>query len=194
VGVGRDDGGEGGEYAAILYRTDRLELLDSGTFWFSDTPTVPGSTGWGNTIPRICTWGRFRDRLDDREFYHFNVHLDHASQPSRERSAALLAEQVNDPPTRAPVLVTGDFNAGEQNPAMTTLYDSGLSDSYRHLHPDAADAGTFNDFVGARDGEKIDAILVGSGWVVEEADIVHTSRDGRYPSDHFPVTAVLARR
>ena len=28
IGVGRDDGNTGGEYAAIFYKTDRLRLLD----------------------------------------------------------------------------------------------------------------------------------------------------------------------
>ena len=85
VGVGRDDGRTRGEYAAILYRRDRFRVSDAGTFWFSDTPEVVASRSWGNTITRICTWARFIDR-DGRAFWHFNVHLDHQSQPSRERS------------------------------------------------------------------------------------------------------------
>lgn len=50
-----------GEYAAILYRADRFELLASGTFWFSGTPEVPGSTSWGNHVTRISTWARLRE-------------------------------------------------------------------------------------------------------------------------------------
>ena len=90
VGVGRDDGKTRGEYAAILFRRDRLHVSDTGTFWFSDTPNVVASRSWGNTITRICTWARFVDR-DGRAFWHFNVHLDHISQPSRERSTVLFA-------------------------------------------------------------------------------------------------------
>ena len=93
VGVGRDDGRTRGEYAAILYRRDRFRVSDAGTFWFSDTPEVVASRSWGNRITRICTWARFVDR-DGQAFWHYNVHLDHESQPSRERSATLLAERI----------------------------------------------------------------------------------------------------
>ncbi|MBW3555105.1 MAG: endonuclease/exonuclease/phosphatase family protein, partial [Gemmatimonadetes bacterium] len=87
VGVGRDDGAEAGEYSAILYDRGRLALLDQGTFWLSDTPSVPGSTSWGNRIPRIATWARLRDTATDTSFYVVNTHWDHESQNARERSA-----------------------------------------------------------------------------------------------------------
>ena len=135
IGVGRDDGLEAGEYAAILYRTARLELLESGTFWFSETPEVPGSMHWGNRITRICTWARFRDRLDDGIFYLYNLHLDHESQPSRERSVELLAERMAARAHPDPVLVTGDFNAGEDNPAMGYLLGALISASGRDDAP-----------------------------------------------------------
>ena len=57
VGVGRDDGRARGEFSAILFRRDRFRVADSGTFWFSDTPGVPGSKSWGNSITRICHLG-----------------------------------------------------------------------------------------------------------------------------------------
>jgi endonuclease/exonuclease/phosphatase family metal-dependent hydrolase len=196
VGVGRDDGRTKGEYAAILFRRDRFHVSDSGTFWFSDTPAVVASTSWGNKITRICTWARFVDR-DGRAFWHFNVHLDHESQPSRERSAALLAQRVADRREPAePAIVTGDFNAGEDNPALATLVGPRASgqplmlDTFRVRYPDEKIVGTFSGFVmGQTAGPKIDYILVPPGTEVQSAAIVRTSREGRYPSDHFPVTA-----
>ncbi|HEX7086759.1 MAG TPA: endonuclease/exonuclease/phosphatase family protein, partial [Vicinamibacterales bacterium] len=121
VGVGRDDGKEKGEHSAILFRKERLRVLDSGTFWFSDTPEVPGSTSWGNRITRICTWARFADERGG-SFYVFNLHLDHESQPSRERSVQLLAQRIRGRAvTGDPVIVTGDFNVGEDNGAIRWL-------------------------------------------------------------------------
>jgi endonuclease/exonuclease/phosphatase family metal-dependent hydrolase len=187
IGVARRDGGE---YAAILYDTRRIEVLEQGTFWFSSTPDVPGSRGWGTAIPRICTWGRFRLRDPDSTFYVYNLHWDHRSQESRERGSALLLERIaarSHPDD--PVLVTGDFNAGESNPAFRGLLASGLTDTFRAVHPETRHVGTFNDFEGNGDGEKIDAVLAGPGWEVLAAAIVRTNDDGRYPSDHFPVTA-----
>lgn len=196
VGVGRDDAGRGGEYTAILFRTSRLGVADAGTFWFSDTPEVPASRSWGNRITRICTWARFVDR-DGRGFYVFNLHLDHESQPSREQSVALLARRIAARAFPAePVIVTGDFNAGERNAAITALVSPESAprfvDTFRALHPDAAEVGTFTGFkFGNTAGEKIDYVLVQPGIEVLSAGIVRTSLDNRYPSDHFPVAATI---
>ncbi len=196
VGVGRDDGRTRGEYAAILYRRDRFHVSDAGTFWFSDTPEIVASKSWGNSITRICTWARFVDR-DGRAFWHYNLHLDHQSQPSRERSASLLAERIAGRRNLdEPAIVTGDFNAGETNPAVTRLTtprDGAPAlylDAFRVKYPDEREVGTFTGFkFGQTSGEKIDYVLVPPGTNVQSAGIIRTSRDGRYPSDHFPVVA-----
>jgi endonuclease/exonuclease/phosphatase family metal-dependent hydrolase len=209
IGVGREDGIEAGEYSAILYDRQRLELLEHGTFWLSDTPTVPGSVSWGNRITRIATWARFSDRAgDDDTFYVFNTHWDHESQPSRERSAALIIERIR---ARAhpddPVLLMGDFNAGEDNAAYQALLapraavqgavqgalqgNVPLYDTFRAVHPDARETGTYHAFSGDRSGPKIDAILASPEWETLDAAIVLMNENGLYPSDHFPVTATV---
>jgi endonuclease/exonuclease/phosphatase family metal-dependent hydrolase len=201
IGVGRDDGRTRGEYAAILYRRDRFRVAESGTFWLSDTPDVVASSSWGNAITRICTWARLIDR-DGRGFWHFNVHFDHQSQPSRVRSASLLADRIrNRRFADEPYVVTGDFNVGETNPALEVLTSAApdgsplLMDSFRVLHPDATPVGTFTGFsLDAISGDKIDYVLVPPGTSVRDARIIRTSRDGRYPSDHFPVTARIVFR
>ncbi len=198
IGMGRTDGVEAGEYAAILIDRSRLEVLEESTFWFSDTPSVPGSTSWGNDITRICTWARLRDRASGRSFYAYNVHWDHRSQPSRERSGALLLQTIIGRGFgEDPVLVTGDFNAGETNPAFRQLLESPealLVDTFRLIHPMVGEVGTFNGFEGTTSGEKIDAVLASGGWEVVAAQIDRATRQGRYPSDHFPVTATLTLR
>jgi endonuclease/exonuclease/phosphatase family metal-dependent hydrolase len=201
VGVGRDDGRRRGEHAAILFRASRFRVDRAGTFWFSDTPDAAASRSWGNAVTRICTWARLID-ADGRAFWLFNVHLDHESQPSRERSTALLAERIGARmPAGEPVIVTGDFNAGEDNPAVTALTAGPVDrpgrfvDAFRVLHPDASPVGTFTGFVLDRTtGAKIDFVFVEPRTEVLSAAIVRTSRDGRYPSDHFPVTARIRLR
>ena len=197
VGVGRDDGGIAGEYAAILFRESRFRVAEAGTFWLSDTPTVPGSKSWGNNVTRICTWARFIDRKG-HGLWHFNVHLDHQSQRSRELSAAMLLRRIE---SRAfpsePVIISGDFNVGEGNPAIAVLtggrkpdQTAPFVDTFRVLHPGLQEVGTFTGFkFGATMGDKIDYVLVQPGTEVLNAEIVRSSRDNRYPSDHFPVIA-----
>jgi endonuclease/exonuclease/phosphatase family metal-dependent hydrolase len=189
VGIGRDDGAAGGEMSAILFRRNRFRVAEAGNFWFSDTPATPASKSWGNNVTRICTWARLIDR-DGRGFYHYNVHLDHESQPSRERSTQLLRERIEARAfSKDPVIVTGDFNVGESNPALSSMRGP-FVDTFRVVRPNEQPAGTFTGFeFGKLDGEKIDYVLVRPGTEVLRAEIVRFSREGRYPSDHFPVIA-----
>jgi len=206
IGVAREDGANDGEYSAILYRLDLFDVDESGTFWFSDTPEVPGSSHWGNACVRICSWARFIEKKSGRAFYFFNLHLDHISQPSREKSAVLLTQRLLGRKHPNPFIVTGDFNTGENNPVI--LYLKGkvplrgsngderenpvpMVDTFRVLHPDANEVGTFNGFKGNRKGDKIDYIFTLPGMKVLEAKILYDNVDGRFPSDHFPVWATL---
>lgn len=191
IGVGRDDGARKGEYAPILYKRERFQVAEAGTFWFSDTPETVASKSWGNRITRICTWARLVDR-DGSAFWIYNVHLDHESQPSRDKSVALLRDRIaaRRVPSE-PVIVTGDFNAGESNPAVIAMTAGGIFvDSFRALNPSEPTVGTFTGFKpGQITGDKIDYVFVPRETTVTSAAIVRTSRDGRYPSDHFPVVA-----
>lgn len=208
VGVGRDDGKDKGEFAPILYRTDQWTVEKSGTFWLSEKPEEPGSKSWKTACTRICTWARMRPTAEKKAtdatganggFWMFNTHLDHQSAEARTKGAELIAARIAeltavDP---APVIVTGDLNAGESDPAtrvFTGAADAArrLSDTLRAAHPDEKDAGTFNSFDAARrGGDKIDYVLVSDGIKTMDAWIDRRTRDGRAPSDHWPVGAVI---
>jgi endonuclease/exonuclease/phosphatase family metal-dependent hydrolase len=193
IGCGRDADG-GGEYSAVFYRRQRFDVQTAATFWLSDRPEEPGSHTWGNELPRVYTWARLVDRDDGRRFSVFNTHWDHISQAARVRSGELMAERVAERcAVGDPVLVTGDFNAGEDNPAIVALTREGklLRDTFRVLHADEASAGTFHGFTGTPGPAKIDAVFATSAWQVKEAAIVRSTDAGRFPSDHFPVTAVV---
>jgi len=191
AGRGRDDGLTKGEYAAILFDTTRFLLLAEGTFWFSDTPAIPGSASWGNTIARICTWVRVRDKTNNSVLDVYNIHLDHESQPSRERSVLALIDTIRHRSSFYPVLITGDFNAGEKNDVLHSIRAAGFSDSYRTIHPNDSLVGTFHAFKGLQQGEKIDYILADEKSAILDAAILSSRENGRYPSDHFPVTALI---
>lgn len=194
IGVGRDDGKSEGEFSAILYRKDRFTPLESGTFWLSDTPEEIASTSWGNTITRICTWAKFEISGTDRTFFHFNTHFDHKSQVSRERSATLILERIGSiADTGDPVVLTGDFNAGESNPAITILTET-LTDTFRVSNPDATDVGTFHGFTDELQPKKIDYVFTTPDITTTSATIHRPRPDGRYLTDHEPVSATLTLR
>lgn len=202
IGVGRDDGKAAGEFSPILYRTARFRVDTSGTFWFSDTPTVPGSKSWGNGITRICSWAHLVDKASGRGHYIFNVHLDHESQPSREKSVQLLIQRIAAVKQPAePVFVTGDFNVGESDPVIRYMKGKlalegkpnpiPFLDSFRELHPTDTQVATWHDFKGDLVGDKIDYVFILPRIKTLKADIIRSNEAGKYPSDHYPVTAAV---
>ena len=191
VGVGRDDGKSQGEFSAILYDPKRLRLLRSDTFWLSSTPAEIGSVGWGNRITRVCTWAYFRDLKTGRDFYHFNTHLDHESQPAREKGVALILARIAARTPVDPVVLTGDFNVGEDNPIGAQVRAAGLRDTFRIAHPDGAETVSFNGWKPEPKGTKIDYVYVLEGVKTLEAAVLRDKVGGRWPSDHMPVTATV---
>jgi endonuclease/exonuclease/phosphatase family metal-dependent hydrolase len=204
MGVGRDDGRERGEMMALYFKRDRFEKLDGGHFWLSVTPDEPGSKSWDSSLPRMVTWVKLRDRREPRArpILFLNTHFDHRGEQARLESARLLRRRAAEMGKACRVIVTGDFNAGEGSEPYRALFapeasgPSPLGDTYRIAYPGrATNEGTFSGFKeDATTGPRIDWIAVSRDWQVIRASIDRAARDGRTPSDHFPVTAVLRTR
>lgn len=192
VGVGRDDGEQAGEYAPIFYNTDKLKLLRSGTSWLSDTPMQPGSASYGNTIPRIFTWAEFTTLHSGRPktFYVLNAHLDHQSPESRLKSMQQIRSvlQEDDRFSAQPCFVMGDFNCAPDSEPMQTL----IGDGWAEAVDEQADTGTFHGFTGDVGDKRIDMILVPDRCEIVEAEIITLGGEGGiWPSDHYPVRAIV---
>jgi endonuclease/exonuclease/phosphatase family metal-dependent hydrolase len=197
VGVGRADGRAGGEFSAILYRTSRLELLDSGTFWLSPTPAVAGSKGWDAAIERIATWARFRDRRTGCGYLHLNTHFDHVGEQARQESARLIRRRIATLADGMPVVVTGDLNADPASQPYRILTRDTLSSATPPLRDAFAASrdghygptSTWTAFRAIEPGRRIDYVLVSPQVRVSKHAILPDSWDGRFPSDHLPVLA-----
>jgi endonuclease/exonuclease/phosphatase family metal-dependent hydrolase len=196
-GVGRDDGKTGGEFSGIYYRKDRFTRKDAGSFWLSATPEQVGTTFSFNKLPRIASWLKLGDSKSGREFVYLNMHWDHQDESAREKAAALVLEQLAKIAKDMPTIVTGDLNSKEHSPAFATLTgadksDRKLLDSYRELNPKRSpDEASFDDWKGTIKGSRIDFVLHTAEFKPTAAEIVRTNYDGRWPSDHYPVTATL---
>ncbi|OLT42465.1 endonuclease [Saccharomonospora sp. CUA-673] len=192
IGLGRQGGSED-EFCSIHFDADRLEPLAFDHFWLSDTPHVIGSVTWGNAVVRMVSWVRMADRRTGVEFVVANTHFDHVSEYSRVRSAELLRDRVRDVAGDDPVLVLGDFNSpAGGGGAYDVLVDDGLVDTWntgRRLTPEW---GTFPNYGDPVDGgDRIDWILTGGDAVTREVALNPFRIDGRYPSDHLPVQALV---
>jgi endonuclease/exonuclease/phosphatase family metal-dependent hydrolase len=200
VGVGSIDGMERGEYTAILYDRNRLELLDGGTFWISELWGTPGSKHFGNALPRTATWGRFRDLREGSVFLAVNVRLDDVAEPARELGVEVLQERILAMATAAgSVILMGDFGAGEDTRSFRVVQAASvpvLVDTFRLLHPTPAPGGTLHDYAGGVDGPRRGAILASLRFRPVAAGILDDPEEGAggpvHPSDHHPVWAELS--
>lgn len=218
IGVGRDDGKEAGEYAAIFYRTGRFEVLEHGDFWLSTITDRPNK-GWDAVLPRICTWGKFRDKESGFTFLFFNLHMDHVGVKARAESAKLILSKIKEQPAHIPVILAGDFNVDQNNESYKLLDNSGvLRDSYEIADLRYAPNGTFNSFrPDLKTDSRIDHLFLTDDFdVLKYGVLTDTYRSevteskenlsdtgnfpkevslqkyqARIPSDHFPVMIVV---
>lgn len=203
LGAGREDGKERGEMMVLFYKRDRFEKLDGGHFWLSEQPDEIGSKSWDSSLPRMVTWVKLRDRqqADMPPLVFFNTHFDHRGETARLQSARLLRWKIAAVATECEVIVTGDFNTDAHSPPYQALFGpindqpAPVVDSYRAVHPNPEPAeGTFSGFAAdTKEGARIDWIGASRHWRIPAATIDRTVKDGRTPSDHFPVTATLRR-
>ncbi len=213
VGEGRTPGGEA---SSIYYRKDKFDLVDSGTFWLSETPDVRGSYLEASLYPRICTWAHLRDKVTGYEYIHVNTHLDHLGgsdgRTLRTAQVRVILEYLRTLPD-VPMVMTGDFNQAKTNSSdeIYAMYKNVLGLSNFTASTGEKITGNFSDArVDARDTVSSDAwASMTSSWqegssynpAKKPIDYVfyttgdfdalvyrniHYHRDGIYMSDHLP--------
>lgn len=193
IGVGRDDGKDAGEHCAIFYRSDRFKVLDQGDFWLSEHPEKPGR-GWdGTCCNRICTWGKFEDLKNHKQFYFFNVHYEYEGDVVRRESSNLMISRIKSIAGNQPVFLTGDFNAFPTEEPIRILNDSGfLNDSYKITKE--APFGPVCTYHGydstIKTEERLDYIWVTDSIQIDKYGVLTNTLYGHTPSDHFPVMVV----
>ena len=198
AGVARDDGQRKGEWSLVAYRRNRFEPVRDGNFWLSETPAVIGSKSWDAALTRICSWVRLREKTTQRELVFANTHFDHKGVVARQEASRVLSKQLSEIANGVPAILTGDLNINEDNPAYGVLVRPDTTgaiawiDAYRTVHPSrSAEEASFHAFKGGTTGSRIDFIFHTTHFVAQSSEIDRTNRDGRFPSDHYAVTAVL---
>lgn len=187
VGVGRDDGKDEGEYSAIFYKKNDLEVVKSSTFWLSQTPDKV-SMGWDAVCNRVCTYALFQHKETKKKFWVFNTHFDHVGKEARTKSAVLILDKIKGLNIENhPVFLTGDFNM-EPNHESIDYITQTLKDSKEVTELDFGPEGTFNGFHFDQPvTRRIDYVFVSEDVEVNKYAVLSDSWNMQYPSDHLPV-------
>ncbi len=185
VGVGRLTGIKLiGESTAIMFRNDKYKLIDSGTFWLSETPDKV-SKGWDAKYYRTCTWVVLENKETGEQYAHINTHLDNVGAQARTKGLDLILEKAAS--FDMPVVVTGDFNFGKGTALYRQLHSGVIKDSSSLA--ETADSGqTAHGYGGGIEGNPIDFVCVNNKVEsVKSYNIIRDKYNDRYVSDHYPI-------
>lgn len=180
--VGRDDGRNEGQHCPIFFNSAKYALRNSGTFWLSPTPEKP-SRGWGENVPRLCSWVELEDRSAAERFRVYNLHLQ-LSPFAQPKAARVMKSQLQG--LEIPAIITGDFNAPHGWPALQVLEGAGFTN--------AETSGALTYHVRGKGVRCLDHILTDSRWHVAEGGVLKGQSGTVFPSDHFGLWAGLALR
>jgi len=188
VGEPRIDILKGGGYNAIFYNQDKFKLLESNTFWLSETPNVE-SKGWDANQARIATYALLKDKSTRKKFFVFNLHLDRVGNTAKLESLKLIQKKLEEINKKQyPVIIGGDFNSKETTEPIA-YFDNYFKDSKKVSQQEAlGPKGTFNYFNSRLSHRfRIDYIYVSQEIEVKSYQVLDYQYEGRYPSDHYPV-------
>lgn len=185
IGVGRDDGKRAGEFMAIFYDKSKVELLDGGTFWLSETPDKV-SRGWDAACLRTCTWSRMRMKATGDEFIYLNTHLDHQGPQAKEEGIKLIVERIKPYIEEdLPIFLTADFNVRYNNPLFEPLKE--VMDDARDVAPNSDYRGTFNGWNKVKSPSLIDHIYLRGAEAHSFKVLCDKNYGAPLISDHYPV-------
>lgn len=193
TGVGRDDGKDQGEFAALWWKRDKFDLIDSGNFWLSSTPEEPGSLGWDGACVRIATWAILRHKESGKEIFALNTHLDHVGQQARSEGVSLILDRLNKLSGGRPVVVTGDFNSTPDSDVVAHITDPAapcrLTDARSNAPIVYGPAWTYHDFFSLPydKRELIDYVFTGNGLKAISYGVLAETNEDSCLSDHCQV-------
>ena len=189
VGHPRDRFGPFSEYSAVFYLKDKYNVIDSGTFWLSETPEVKYSVSFDSACTRIASWAMLQDKETGLTYTHINTHLDHVLESTRVGQAGVLLDYLKEFQKNGTVVITGDFNAYEDESVYTEMVK--ISDDVSKTAKTADSGITYHNYGKIEDKGQgaIDFIFVSKGTEAENYKIIDNVIGGMYPSDHYAISS-----
>jgi len=192
-GRGREEGSEQGEAVPIFYLNDKWEIEEANTFWLSELPYYPGSKTYGNRIPRICTWARFKNKISGKNVLVYNCHLDHENHYAQKKSAEQIKLHIskNCKDTKH-IIIMGDWNVTPEDEVLKIMLDQSVKLKDTFIPKEKESQGTFHQWTGSSGEFRIDYILISEDLKLKEFKISRDNFKNKYPSDHFPIVAKIS--
>lgn len=176
------------EGCPIFWHTERYTLIDSGSFWLSETPEVM-SKDWGSKCYRICSYVILTDRASGEDFVVFNTHLDHVSDEARINGIAVVLEKIAQFGD-LPAVIMGDFNALEGSETYIRATEQFLDAQY--AAEQSCQSHTYQNWGNPEKFQRLDYFMVTkTGFRIHRYDVIQPIHDGIYASDHCPIALAL---
>jgi len=193
LGVGRDDGKQGGEFCPVSFKTNRFTLVSHGDFALSERPKVFGVRGWDATYNRIATWAVLRDKSNGQELLFLNTHLDNDGNVARRESAKLILRKIKEIASGMAAIVTGDFNGTPNDEPIILMEKGGMQNSVKASPVVYGPSWSFHDFcrIPVKERQLLDYVFVTQGAKVVRYRVIGDKPDDGFISDHCPVIVDL---
>ncbi len=189
VDANGSDTNDSGVFATyIFYKKDKYTVIDSGTFWMSQTPEVPSIYDSTVDCNRTCTWVLLENTATGFRYVHMNTHLDWMNMEVNAIQVAMIREQIERFEAMGyPVFATGDYNCDEGSSSYRTMLQSDAIADSKHVADKTMDIGTYPSY-GRYDvtvSEPIDYVFVTRNTMqVLEYRVIDEKPEGEYVSDH----------
>ncbi len=182
------------ESNGILFNKQKFLLMDSGTFWLTETPNKV-SKYESVYHYRICTWIKVYSYKFKDVIYFFNTHLEDGHLFITFLQEVNLLKRIKEiTKNEGNVFVFGDFNGNDNSVWIQDVFKEGYK-SFSDYFQDFRN--TYHNFSGIYNNPKwkVDHLFyqnLGNSnkhFVPLFYDVLTKKENGKFPSDHFPLYA-----
>ena len=182
------------ESNGILFNKQKFLLMDSGTFWLTETPDKV-SKYESVYHYRICTWIKVYSYKFKDVIYFFNTHLEDGHLFITFLQEVNLLKRIKEiTKNEGNVFVFGDFNGNDNSVWIQDVFKEGYK-SFSDYFQDFRN--TYHNFSGIYNNPKwkVDHLFyqnLGNSnkhFVPLFYDVLTKKENGKFPSDHFPLYA-----
>lgn len=180
-------GGEEGEASPIFFNKSKFELLESNTFWLSETPEKL-SMGWDATHYRICTYAILKNKKTDETFAFFNTHFENGEAKAKLESMKLVSSKIIE--LGYPTIFSGDFNSEEDSDTYSKAME--VFDNAKYSAINTMQAITYNAY-GKEEDQKIfdHCFVTKENFSIKEYKVILEKNGNAFYSDHYPLLITI---